>query len=33
MKIETDQHGLDKGIRIGFGFGIEKTLSFSNDYA
>jgi hypothetical protein len=26
MKIETDQHGLDKGIRIGFGFGIEKTL-------
>ena len=21
-----DQHGLDKGLRIGFGFGIEKTL-------
>jgi hypothetical protein len=21
-----DQHGLDKGIRTGFGFGIEKTL-------
>jgi len=21
-----DQHGLDKGVRTGFGYGIEKTL-------
>jgi len=33
MKIETDQFGLDKGFRVGFGYDIEKTLSFSNDYA